>query len=892
MSPPANVRLLRCPKCENLLPELTDYTVYQCAACDTVLRAMGRNGEFDVLSEKSDEERIGGVLERFSQGSEEKRMRNLSDASEDDVKSSKDGSFGRDRERRRFFNDGIENFGTSSVGSRAGKRIVQDSNGMIDSTSTNEISYAKREKEFVNIKPQIGNGMGLHRSQEVQDWRIRESEIEAFRRAQRIDEVGMGYATLKRPEEGRLNYQLHGGYSYGEPLQRRTETMGFDQVAYPGESQAELLRKLDELKDKLSRSCELDDKAQDKVALDRRMFPQDPYVYSAMSKPSMPYSFPDKQAARPSYTDHYLEPSSSIDRHARVGYGYYPPTHTSGHVHEFEDPLGPQLLRRHPSQASAHYQQKPYHAHFSGPFRDGNIVPVDPFESYSPTVNHHHPSCSRISDGAKDPAFYHHENPNEYNPRDHSAKISDFPSFQSHSSQSHARLPDDLNSEVGGFVHRRPSRMLVAHAGRRCLPIAGAAPFLTCQNCFELLQLPKRLFANNTKEKKIRCGACAALIILVADNKRLHVTVRVDVSSDAEENVINEKDHLKHDGNLSEGSSYAHIHPNRASMNFSSEDYDNSGYDFQAMDRELGSISTGQRSLNESGDIRDSSSSDEEDNVERSPAAVKDSQPVDLPVEKASPAPPAGSSLQECFEYSNKYHVVNRLGDGSRNGHSEQEKAAPKKITLREDSMKDGSATEIEISTNEYLPNTGTSLDSGEVNKEGSNKTSDSIFAGIMKQSFGNKSNSNIEQEKANVTVNGNLIPGRLIEKAEKLAGPIHPGNYWYDFRAGFWGVMGGPCLGIIPPFIEEFNYPIAANCSGGKTGIFVNGRELHRKDLNLLANRGLPTERDRSYIVEISGRVLDEYTGEELDSLGKLAPTIERMKRGFGMKGPKQWHG
>lgn len=53
-----------------------------------------------------------------------------------------------------------------------------------------------------------------------------------------------------------------------------------------------------------------------------------------------------------------------------------------------------------------------------------------------------------------------------------------------------------------------------------------------------------------------------------------------------------------------------------------------------------------------------------------------------------------------------------------------------------------------------------------------------------------------------------------------------------------------------------------------------MNGRELHQKDLNLLANRGLPTERDRSYIVEISGRVLDEYTGEELDSLGKLAPT------------------
>ena len=55
---------------------------------------------------------------------------------------------------------------------------------------------------------------------------------------------------------------------------------------------------------------------------------------------------------------------------------------------------------------------------------------------------------------------------------------------------------------------------------------------------------------------------------------------------------------------------------------------------------------------------------------------------------------------------------------------------------------------------------------------------------------------------------------------------------------------------------------------------MYVNGRELHQKDLILLGNRGLPTERDRSYIIEMSGRVLDEDSGEELDSLGKLAPT------------------
>lgn len=75
-------------------------------------------------------------------------------------------------------------------------------------------------------------------------------------------------------------------------------------------------------------------------------------------------------------------------------------------------------------------------------------------------------------------------------------------------------------------------------------------------------------------------------------------------------------------------------------------------------------------------------------------------------------------------------------------------------------------------------------------------------------------------------------------------------------------------------PSIEEFNYPISEGCSGGNTGIFVNGRELHQNDLELLSSRGLPTDRDKSYIVEISGRVWDAHTGVELDCLGKLAPT------------------
>jgi hypothetical protein len=63
--------------------------------------------------------------------------------------------------------------------------------------------------------------------------------------------------------------------------------------------------------------------------------------------------------------------------------------------------------------------------------------------------------------------------------------------------------------------------------------------------------------------------------------------------------------------------------------------------------------------------------------------------------------------------------------------------------------------------------------------------------------------------------------------------------------------------------------------CSGGNTGILVNGRELHQKDLDVLSKRGLPTLRGRAYIIDIQGNITDMASGQRLKSLGKLAPTL-----------------
>ncbi|KAG6518650.1 hypothetical protein ZIOFF_022130 [Zingiber officinale] len=119
-------------------------------------------------------------------------------------------------------------------------------------------------------------------------------------------------------------------------------------------------------------------------------------------------------------------------------------------------------------------------------------------------------------------------------------------------------------------------------------------------------------------------------------------------------------------------------------------------------------------------------------------------------------------------------------------------------------------------------------------------KSSDSCFAGLIKKSFW-PFNQSLGHSGSRVSVNGYPISDHSTKKAEKLAGSIAPGNYRYNYRAGFWGVIGHQCLGMIP---IKFNYPMPKNCAGGDTDIVMNGRELHPKGLELLVGRGLPTTR------------------------------------------------
>nr|XP_010326888.1 uncharacterized protein LOC104649423 isoform X2 [Solanum lycopersicum] len=994
MSEQAKVRLVRCPKCENLLPELTDYSVYQCGGCGAVLRAKNKNEELNKFVEKSEEETMEKP-ENFDLS--DKKLMNMADGSGYDVKSNGSSS---SRDRRRALRDAPETYRANlrnvadnwaneddrvmyktnideqrqenmanefdPFDSQNGKEIETrgigritpyrssrqrseaevlsrsrraDREGMrfsssihseegslryssgsiydsdkrlyrkdVDGFNQEEQIQENKAKEFELSESRNGKEIESRRTGRVPDWR---SEAEVLPRARRVDPEGMRYASSVNSEEGPSGYWSGSNYDNDKRLYGK-DVDDLSQVDCPVDERAELLRKFDELKEQLSRFGDVSELPNERVPLERRMAhhegygnPVDRFPESSTRILNGALAQNHVSGERPPYLNHYNAPSPSMNSHHMAGGGFYP---SRDRIQGYGGPRRSQLLGGDPYEAPAPFQLQPSHSRFSGRSMGNEIPPTDPYRPYLPQANPHHPSCNcfhccnlnqvrrrappaafgekRFSDISQNPTFHHHQNRGAFGKQDYNPRNANPLPLKPQNPQSQMAHFVDLNAAVGGFARRLPPRG--QPSGQLCLPVAGGAPFLTCFNCFQLLQIPKEVF-HGGKRQKMKCGSCSAvMVIAVSDNK---LTVSIDERIDKSTKKMGHQQRVM----LNEGNRYSNGHTNRPSMTFSSEDYDTSKYDFHAMDQELGSLSTGRGSSLKSAEMRSlcstsSRSSREEDNLNKFAATMEKSD-SELPMKGKESPPPAGSPLQEYFDHSNKFHAANRLDHGNRSTRSDAEMLMQKRTTSEQNSTKDlAAATEMDIPSNEY-GNTSSSLGSGVYCKEGDQlkATKASFFSGIIKNSFKEFSRSDSSDgEKANITVNGHLIPDRLIKRAEKRAGPIQPGHYWYDFRAGFWGVIGGHCLGIIPPFIEEFNYPMPVNCAGGGTGVFVNGRELNPKDLKLLASRGLPADRDGSYILEISGRVLDEDSGEELESLGKLAPTVEKAKRGFGMRPPK----
>uniref|UniRef100_A0A1J3JSQ8 Probable zinc-ribbon domain-containing protein n=1 Tax=Noccaea caerulescens TaxID=107243 RepID=A0A1J3JSQ8_NOCCA len=415
----------------------------------------------------------------------------------------------------------------------------------------------------------------------------------------------------------------------------------------------------------------------------------------------------------------------------------------------------------------------------------------------------------------------------------------------------HTRWPGESNSETGGgaFARGHVQKAVWDTDSRRCHPLAGGAPFVACHSCFELLYLPKRKLLAQEKQQKLQCGACSEVISFTIVDKKLVF------------------------------SSSALMEANRVSVEVEDTRATTSAV---VNDEEP-------RTHKETKFVQAVSPSEHSDDEERSSISSEPRKEVVKSVRRRDKGgkvpPPENSNLLELFEFSNVNRAAIAYGMAQLGYHKQESYA--KQDSLKAESV----ATETDVSYNGYYDNTEVSEDSrvSKASKEESRprnrkESSDYNFSEVTNETISDDHTN----EELEVWVNGHLIPEDLVISAEKQAGPVQAGKYWYDYRAGFWGVMGNPCLGIIPPFIEEFSRPMPDNCGAGNSGVFVNGRELHQRDLELLSRRGLPRDKNRSYIVDISGRVLDGDSGEELKSLGKLAPTIEKVKHGFGMRVPR----
>lgn len=289
----SNVRLVRCPKCGNLLPELHDFSVYQCGGCGTVLRAKNKGILNDGLSEVSDGEKIRAVPDRgdvamnvdtvsdfdeehneFQQGRTEGRSQNGrmvsrrqvisgSDDKEvpDDLDKAREGkpsliSSRVDRFRGENYYDYDEC--STSKGKRDSSAGMDNCWGKINTVESVGLSV---RNELKTVRP---SSLG---SAPPMDSRYMERSY-----ANGANATMQGkFSASPYPKEGPLDNDM--GSYYGSVNHRRYNG-GLDRVvgvAGLESNRAELLRKINELKDQLSRTCDVSEKPKDRVPVDGRM---------------------------------------------------------------------------------------------------------------------------------------------------------------------------------------------------------------------------------------------------------------------------------------------------------------------------------------------------------------------------------------------------------------------------------------------------------------------------------------------------------------------------------------------------------------------------------------------------------------------------------------------
>ncbi len=135
-----------------------------------------------------------------------------------------------------------------------------------------------------------------------------------------------------------------------------------------------------------------------------------------------------------------------------------------------------------------------------------------------------------------------------------------------------------------------------------------------------------------------------------------------------------------------------------------------------------------------------------------------------------------------------------------------------------------------------------------------------------------------------NVSINGVRLDDDVVSQLESAIGHVQDGAYWYDPATGVWGTWNGPAVGVLRAGLPTAA-PMPAHASGGNTGVFINGRELHAMDVAFLRNYS-PVWPGR-YTMDARWNVSYEQGGY----IGNLALAMRQAGGGGGGGGGKGFY-
>lgn len=91
--------------------------------------------------------------------------------------------------------------------------------------------------------------------------------------------------------------------------------------------------------------------------------------------------------------------------------------------------------------------------------------------------------------------------------------------------------------------------------------------------------------------------------------------------------------------------------------------------------------------------------------------------------------------------------------------------------------------------------------------------------------------------QERSIYVNGEKLSNATIAALEQQYRiKMQNGNYYYDKISGFWGLIGGPTLGVTVPGLP-IGGPLPSDAAHGESNIFINGMELHWQDVQNIKN-------------------------------------------------------